>query len=174
MNNGICDKTSNNKYFDCPPRMDDGRHFTDYRPNCYVNDLVRYNNKVMSSYEYRQFLINNGNKLRKINNQYNNQKNGCKPCNAQAIGTETKCVNNKSYSTCYPDDCNGLGLRNVYGHIPNIDYSPGLQQKKEGFSQQINAIREPKYVDYDDLYPRQRGSGSVATPTDIKFGSLFS
>ena len=53
---GVCNKTSNNKFFDCPPRMDDGRHFTDYRPNSYVNDLIRYSNKVMSSYNARQFL----------------------------------------------------------------------------------------------------------------------
>ena len=42
-----CYKTSNNKYFKCPPRMDDGRHFTDYRPNCHVNNLVRANNKIL-------------------------------------------------------------------------------------------------------------------------------
>ena len=41
----ICKKTSNNKYFNCPPRMDDGRHFTDYRPNDRVNNLIR--NRMM-------------------------------------------------------------------------------------------------------------------------------
>ena len=47
MNNGgVCNKTSNNKFFGCPARMDDGRHFTDYRPISYVNDLVRYSNKA--------------------------------------------------------------------------------------------------------------------------------
>ena len=30
-----CHKTTNNKYFQCPPRMSDGRHFTDYRSNVY-------------------------------------------------------------------------------------------------------------------------------------------
>ena len=34
-----CNKTSNNKYFDCPALMSDGRVFTDYRPSSYVNDL---------------------------------------------------------------------------------------------------------------------------------------
>jgi len=53
-----CNKTSNNKYFDCPARMDDGRIFTDYRPSSSVDDMIRYSNNVMSSYEYRQFLIN--------------------------------------------------------------------------------------------------------------------
>ena len=35
-----CYKTSNNKYFNLPPRMDDARHFTDYRPNCVMNNLL--------------------------------------------------------------------------------------------------------------------------------------
>ena len=43
-----CNKTSNNKYFNCPAKMSDGRHFTDYRPSCYVNNLLRYNNKTRS------------------------------------------------------------------------------------------------------------------------------
>ena len=41
-----CHKTSDNKHFDCPPRMDDGRHFTDYRSNCHINNLVRSNNAM--------------------------------------------------------------------------------------------------------------------------------
>ena len=56
-----CHKTSNNKYFNCPPRMDDGRHFTDYRPSCHVNNLVRSNNAVLNSHEYRMFLTHNAN-----------------------------------------------------------------------------------------------------------------
>ena len=125
---GVCYKTSNNKYFRCPARMDDGRHFTDYRPNCYVNSLIRYTNKVMGSYNYRQFLIHNATKLMDVNNIYNEKKNGCPECNAVEIPTETKCVVNKSYSVCYPDNCNGLGLRNVTGYLPNIEYSPVMRK----------------------------------------------
>ena len=91
---GVCNKTSNNKYFDCPPRMDDGRHFTDYRPSSYVNDLIRYTNKVMSSNQYRQFMISNGEKIMELNNKYNDMKNGCSECNATMIPTETKCIVN--------------------------------------------------------------------------------
>ena len=107
---GICNKTSNNKFFNCPPIMADGRHFTDYRPNCYVNDLIRHSNKVMSSYDARQFLQANATKLMAVNSKYNVMKNGCNECSAPVIPTETKCVVNKSYSVCYPDDCNGVGL----------------------------------------------------------------
>ena len=70
----VCDKTSNNKYFNCPARMDDGRHFTDYRPNTYVNSLVRYGNNVMTNESYRQFLIKNANELMRVNAVYNERK----------------------------------------------------------------------------------------------------
>ena len=80
--------------------MSDGRHFTDYRPNCYVNNLLRYNNRTMSSYEYRNFLTQNAENLMKINNMYSSQKNSCGPCNATPVNNETMCKYNKSYGTC--------------------------------------------------------------------------
>ncbi len=55
----LCYKTTNNKYFNCPPRMDDGRHFTDYRPNCFLNNLLAGNNNLQNSFELRTFLTNN-------------------------------------------------------------------------------------------------------------------
>ena len=39
---------SNNKYFDCPPRMHDGRNFTDYRPSCDVNNQYVVNGNVLN------------------------------------------------------------------------------------------------------------------------------
>ena len=45
-----CYKTSDNKYFGCPPKMSDGRHFTDYRPNCFLNGMVRDENKLTNSF----------------------------------------------------------------------------------------------------------------------------
>ena len=71
MDKNTCFKTSNNKYFDCPALMSDGRAFTDYRPSNYVNDMIRINNKVYDSYNYRQFLINNAANLMKVNDEYN-------------------------------------------------------------------------------------------------------
>ena len=41
-----CSKTTNNKYFNCPPRMDDGRHFTDYRPNCHSTNVITGNANI--------------------------------------------------------------------------------------------------------------------------------
>ena len=65
-----CNKTSNNKYFDCPALMSDGRLMTDYRPSTTVNDMIRLNNNVKSSNEYRNFLINNASDIMNINENY--------------------------------------------------------------------------------------------------------
>ena len=50
-----CFKTSDNKHFGCPPRMADGRHFTDYRPSCHINNIIRTGNNVMNSFRVEHF-----------------------------------------------------------------------------------------------------------------------
>lgn len=58
---GKCTRISSNKNFDCPPRMSDGRIFTDYRSRCDINFLD--DGKVLDSYTYRQFLLRNADEL---------------------------------------------------------------------------------------------------------------
>ena len=108
-----CNKTSNNKYFDCPARMDDGRTFTDYRPNNAVDDMIRYSNNVMSSYEYRQFLINNATDIMNVNTQYTNDKVSMSNCTAPEMPFKTVCDVNKQFSKCSPNNLNGIGIQNV-------------------------------------------------------------
>jgi len=111
MSQGICNKTSNNKYFSSPCRMDSGRAFTDYRPNSYVNDLIRYSNKVPSSYNYRQFLIANASKIMNLNQKYAVLKNGNDMCNATPVPFTTVGVVNQNTVTYRPLDPNGVGIR---------------------------------------------------------------
>ena len=80
MSSQSCNYVSNNKYFKSPPRMDDARHFTDYRPNCHVNNLVASNNGILNSFEYRMFLTHNANNLMELNRSYAVQKNGNGEC----------------------------------------------------------------------------------------------
>jgi hypothetical protein len=47
----------------CPPRMADGRAFTDYRPHCRILEDYRAMAGRPTSFELRQFLTNNGVKL---------------------------------------------------------------------------------------------------------------
>jgi hypothetical protein len=78
-------RTPNNKYPNCSALMDDGRAFTDYRSTCVVNNMLRTQNKIKNSYEYRQFLINNGTKIMNSIRDYNINKTSCKKCDAMPI-----------------------------------------------------------------------------------------
>jgi len=121
MNNtgsNTCNKTSNNKYFDCPARMDDARAFTDWRPSSSVDDMIRYSNNVMSSYEYRQFLIHNGNKIMNVNMKYTEDKLGCNNCTAKPVPFQTVCNINTKDSVCQMVDPNGIGIYNNGSFLP--------------------------------------------------------
>jgi len=76
---------NNPKYNNCPPRMDDGRHFTDYRPNCFVNNLIQTQNRVTDSYYYRQFLQENASKLIELNRLYAVKRNYCSTCDSEKV-----------------------------------------------------------------------------------------
>jgi hypothetical protein len=119
-----CNKTSNNKYFDCPARMDDGRLFTDYRPSSTVDDMIRFSNNVMSSYDYKQFLIHNANNIMNANKKYIEDKANCSDCNAPKIPFATDCYINgqyfennsyvsNQYTKCVPTNVNGVGINNI-------------------------------------------------------------
>ena len=135
--NNTCNKTSNNKYFDCPARMDDGRTFTDYRPSYSVDDMIRYSNNVMGSYDYRQFLIHNADNIMSVNNEYTADKVGCKTCNAINIPFNTNCDINSQYSKCSVVDPSGVGLNNVV-----TGFNLEEQMDDDLSSNQIKSIQE--------------------------------
>ena len=119
MENLECYKTSNNKHFGCPPRMSDGRHFTDYRPNCHINNIIRTGNNVMNSFQYRTFLTRNAGELMDLNRGYACMKNCCGPCKEpfHSINTlpevnKVKC--NKNNCEIIGFDPNGLGQGRIY------------------------------------------------------------
>ena len=65
-----CYRTSNNKHFTSPPRMADGRHFTDYRPNYNLNNQIKTDNGVANSFEFKTFLCDNGDNIRELNKKH--------------------------------------------------------------------------------------------------------
>ena len=70
----------NNKFQDCPAQMNDGRYITDYRPNVMINTQLKKQNGIKrNSYEYRQFLIHNGNRIMEANTEVLQKINNC-PC----------------------------------------------------------------------------------------------
>lgn len=118
-----CYKTSNNKYFGCPPRMADGRHFTDYRPSCDVNSTIQMDNKIKNSFEYRNFLQQNAEKLANINRKFACEQNCCSPCkepfaNTTMLPEKYKVECNEDTCTRVLNDINGLGDGRVYFNSP--------------------------------------------------------
>lgn len=119
-----CYKSSNNKHFNAPPRMSDGRHFTDYRPSFELNKKISDDNELGDSYTYRQFLIDNAEQLMDINKKHSFMMNG-----------NTECVQPFAQGTMLPEaqkmvcdmkSCkvvdnyeNGIGMGRVYTQDPN-------------------------------------------------------
>lgn len=125
-------RTTDNKHINCPPRMDDGRHFTDYRSNCHFNNLVRANNTVRNSHDYRMFLTSNARGLIELNRSYAGQRNGCgpRPNGKKEVSTM---VPEQSIQICTNNSCNiefvnknGIGLGRKYS-----DSSPDCQSLKD-------------------------------------------
>ena len=98
---------------ECPPRMADGRLFTDYRPRCVVNDtLIDSNNKTMSSLNQRKHLTHNGEEIIKAN-----MLNAMKSSQCHAIEPTDTQIPMAFRQTCDTNVCNftrvddtGLGL----------------------------------------------------------------
>lgn len=65
---------------DCPPLMSDGRHATDYRPSCYVHNLINEQNSLTNSHQQRLFLQRNAEQLMKLNHAFFQDKAGCNTC----------------------------------------------------------------------------------------------
>lgn len=107
-----CNHTSNNRFFNCPALMSDGRVFTDYRPSGYVNDLIRIQNGITNSYDYRQFLIHYASNLMVSEQQYLDNKVGSHIKSPIIVPLQTECVYDTHSGLCFPVDSDGIGLSN--------------------------------------------------------------
>ena len=100
------DCVRNSHYSKCPPKMDDGRHFTDYRPNYYINSDIQYSNQLCTGYGYRHFLTRNAVALMNQNSTQAWKRNGCGPCKNLCLGIdETERPGNSSNfdkNSCIP------------------------------------------------------------------------
>ena len=117
-----CTRTSENRHYDCPPRMADGRIFTDYRPRCDINysalgDRLKTG---ISSYDYRQVLIASAEQI--ISDQrsvaYNNAL--CGPCMAPydsgtMLPESSRMVCTAQTCAVKVGDPAGLGMGRDYG-----------------------------------------------------------
>lgn len=79
----MSNNSANNR--DCPPLMSDQRHATDYRPSCYVHNLILKQNGIKNSEQMRLFLQRNANKLRELNLGNFQERAGCNSCQHYSV-----------------------------------------------------------------------------------------
>ena len=155
-----CYKTSDNKHFGCPPRMSDSRAFTDFRPNCHVNDLVKADNNISNSFQFRQFLQQNGSELMDRNRNLACEKNCCLPCSETQEGFESTMLPEKyafvtdgSIAKMVLKDPNGLGTgRQYYTSVQDQDCT-NMPNASQG-SQQNNCVSGLDRFHYIGLHDR--------------------
>lgn len=121
MKQNSCKYATNNKYFDCPPRMADGRHFTDYRPNCDLNNTQGLNNN-----QYRNHLVRDAETIMENNRSAMCDKN----CNGHCVepynvGTmlpeKSLVICNKNTCKTVVNNANGIGQGRLYATEPVPD-----------------------------------------------------
>jgi len=67
MSWATCYSGSNNIHFNLPPLMSDGREYSTFDPSCLANDELRKSLGIKNNYDYRQWLMQNGNVIIKKN-----------------------------------------------------------------------------------------------------------
>ena len=161
---------SDNKYLNSPPmRMNDGRAFTDYRPNCDVNNQYRVNNSIPNSYQYRLFMTNNAEKI-----MQNDRMNTCKNLTISEVHpgvqldelTKVKCNNNTCEEQVF--NKNGLGqgrnygnnneLPNMYNHYQCCPTSKSLLNKSKEIDKgetPNNVVQEESVMDASNVLEEQ-------------------
>jgi len=126
-----CYKTSNNKFINSPPLMSDGRHFTDYRPNCLLNNNLQIKSKVLNSYDYRLFLTRNAENIINMNRQHSYLINGPQECKQPFY--EGTMLPEQDLQSCNVGTCN-------VQH--NFDDGVGLGRDFKGKHECIQGLRE--------------------------------
>lgn len=125
LGNDSCFKTSDNLHLQCPARMSSGNFCTEYRSSDFVNDLIRADNNISNSLQYRMFLQQNGNALMDRNRQIACKLNCCGPCGVTKEGFEPGTMLPEQYmfvtdgrtTKMVLNDPNGLGTgRQYYSH----------------------------------------------------------
>ena len=107
-------KVTDNVELDFPARMNDGRQFTDYRPNCYLNNEMGQN---MGSWQYRYYLTNNAESIRKKNINTMEQNTACTKCVGAPVPDVKTIVDCTHQNVCHYKlkDPKGLGQGINYG-----------------------------------------------------------
>ena len=114
MSWATCYSGSNNIHFNVAPMMSDGRMFTMFNPSCNANTKLRNNLNITNNYDYRQWLIKNGNNFRAKN--YELAKNENSECveAARNIKTNDKYLFQGCADNSKPFGYESSDLKNMY------------------------------------------------------------
>lgn len=169
-----CSKSSDNRYSNCPPKMSDGRMFTDYRPRCLTNFAVSHiegNFDLPNSYEYRQYLVANASTLMAKDRQMAYKNNYCGPCvepyNEGTMLPEKNTVKcDASKCSFYANDPNGLGTGRQYQTVESSRPKEAFLELKKKEQMGENCcwapIDDKQYFSYDGT---QGPNGRVQVPS---------
>ena len=168
-----CYRTSNNKFFTAPPRMADGRHFTDYRPNCHVNNMMRNNNEIYNSFDYRLFLSRNADNIMDANRKHAHLKNAVTKCKqpyetGTMLPEQDRVLCDKHNCKVIENNKNGLGRGRTYSVIPS---EPLTGFKNPPFELDDNKCTTPE--DNFRYYPNSQVHDEAARNTIPSGGKML-
>jgi len=129
-------RASDNYYMDFPAKMQDGRLFTDYKSSCVMNAQ----SLGMTSFEYRNFLTQNGQKILDNNTKIVNEIAGCGKCSDYSVFppylavecNEDKCIQNINSPEGIGAEIRTHLSENRQKKIDNINYT--LDNDKSDFT----------------------------------------
>lgn len=126
-----CESGCDNYKYNCPPRMSDGRHFTDYRPRCAVTYEIQPH--VMTSYEGRMNLTHTAEEIIGKNRENAIFKNSCAPCVEPSTMLPELDVQvcNDRICNFRPNDDEGLGIGRGYSEMFEQIPNPESQEKQK-------------------------------------------
>ena len=114
MSWATCYSGSNNIHFNTPPLMSDGRHYSNYDPSCKANNELRDSLGIKNNYQYRQWLISNGQAVMR-----QNRKSACNEC-SQCVQEAAQAPPQQKYlfkncaDNSRPYGYEGSDLKNLY------------------------------------------------------------
>ena len=107
----------NNQYNDCPAIMSDGRFITDFSPRCLQEFQLRAKDgRPLTSFEYRQFLVNNAEDIISKQRDVTDHLFTCKGCTWATAPPGMRYQKCDSHScTATGPNFDGLGLERAPG-----------------------------------------------------------
>ena len=128
---GSCERASENSSSSCPPRMSDGRLFTDYSPRCVRN--LKYAQAGIGSQDLRLFLINNGIKIMEQDRSAAAKVAFCAPCK-QPWSQATMAPETDRF-VCDKVSCSRVAVPLVPGAQPGLSIGTGREYGSLGGDQ---------------------------------------